>query len=62
MEINSKKQNRKSFKKKTIVDLTMIVAIFIFLNYISSYFFFRVDLTNENRYTIAPEKKKILKD
>jgi len=62
MEINSKKQNRKSFKKKTIVDLTMIVAIFIFLNYISSYFFFRVDLTTENRYTIAPETKKLLKD
>ncbi|OFX29886.1 MAG: gliding motility-associated ABC transporter substrate-binding protein GldG [Bacteroidetes bacterium GWA2_32_17] len=40
----------------------MIVAIFIFLNYISSYFFFRIDLTTENRYTLAPATTKLLKN
>ncbi len=62
MEIKEKKQNRKSFKKRTIVDLAMIIAIIIFINYISSYFFFRLDLTTENRYTLAPTTVKLLKD
>ncbi len=62
MEIKAKKQNRRLYKRRTFVDLAMIIAIIIFINYISSFFFFRLDLTTENRYTLAPTTTKLLQN
>jgi ABC-2 type transport system permease protein len=62
MEVTVKTTNRKSFKRKTFIDLAMIIAIIILANYISSFFFTRLDLTTEKRYTLAPSSVKMLKE
>ncbi len=51
-----------NYNKKlyNIIDFLLLVAIFILLNVISSHYFFRVDLTEEKRYTIANASKNTL--
>jgi len=62
MEVKEKTANRKSFKRKTIIELIMVVGIIILLNYVASFYFKRLDLTVEKRFTLAPTTVKLLKN
>jgi ABC-2 type transport system permease protein len=61
MEVKEKTVNRKSFKRRTMLELIMVIAIIILLNYISSFYFKRLDLTVEKRFTLAPSTITMLK-
>ena len=48
--------------KSTIIStLLMVVGILILLNYLSNRFFFRLDLTEEKRYSLSPATKDVLR-
>ena len=53
--------NRKDLRKQNTLQLILSVAIVFIICYISSYIFFRIDLTQEKRFTISPVSKNILK-
>jgi ABC-2 type transport system permease protein len=61
MEIN-KTQNRTAHKSRVIREFVIILVTILLLNYISSYFFQRIDLTAEKRYTLTSTTKNILKN
>lgn len=54
--------NRKDIKKQHIIQLLSLIASIILIGYISSFVFFRFDLTQEKRYTISPVTKDILRN
>ncbi len=54
--------NKYKFTTQNIFQFLIIVLIIILINYISSFIFFRVDLTSENRYQLKPVTKEILKN
>ena len=45
-----------------LTEFALTVLIILLVNIIASQYFFRIDLTEDKRYTIAPATKKILKD
>ena len=48
--------------KSTIIStLLMVVGIIILLNYLSNRFFFRLDLTEDRRYSLSPATRNILR-
>ncbi|MBN1337839.1 MAG: gliding motility-associated ABC transporter substrate-binding protein GldG [Bacteroidales bacterium] len=49
-------------KKSAILQFSMVFLIIILLNVIGNYFFFRIDLTAEKRYTLSEQTKKILRE
>ncbi len=51
---------QKQYKHKNIFQLFLIIVIVVFVNYISTFLFFRIDLTAEKRYTLKPVTKEIL--
>ena len=53
--------NRKDLKRQNIFQLFIVIANVLVLCYISSLIFFRIDLTQEKRFTISPVSKQILK-
>ena len=65
-----KKINWKSFfkpssaktdvKKSHILQLVLGLVIIIFLNVIGYFFFARIDLTQEKRYTLSESSKKLM--
>lgn len=61
MEVKEKTVNRKSFKRRTLMELIMVLAIIVLFNYISSFYFKRIDLTVEKRFTLAPSTVQMLK-
>jgi ABC-2 type transport system permease protein len=52
--------NRKDLKKQNIIQLVLAVFIVALIYYIVSFAFFRIDLTQEKRHTLAPVSKQIL--
>lgn len=62
MEVNKNTQSRSQFKRKSIFDFFIIILLIVLTNYILSFYFFRIDLTTEKRYTIAPTTKSLLKE
>ncbi len=54
--------NKYKFTTQNIFQFLIIVLIIILINYISSFVFFRVDLTSENRYRLKPVTKEILRN
>ncbi len=46
-------------KKQTYIQLLIVIAITILVNAIMSNYFFRIDLTKEKRFTLAPASKKL---
>ncbi|MFO7658018.1 MAG: GldG family protein, partial [Bacteroidales bacterium] len=48
-------------KSTIIYALVMVVGILILLNYLSNRFFFRLDLTDDSRYSLSPATKNILR-
>ncbi len=57
----NRKQNKLSSKKRDISNFLAIVISLLILNFILSYYFFRLDLTTEKRYTLSPYTKEFLK-
>lgn len=45
-----------------ILELLIAIALAVFINTISSYYFFRIDLTEDNRYSISPATQTMLKN
>jgi len=58
-EMNTKK---KQIKKFSIIAFFLSLLIIVFFNIISSYIFFRVDLTSEKRYSLSSATKNMLKE
>lgn len=50
---------KRSFKIQSLIELGLVVALLILLNLILSAYFFRIDLTKENRYSLAPASKNL---
>jgi len=47
-------------KRRDIIQLLLSVAIILLVNFIASFFFSRIDLTSEKRYTLSPATKEML--
>jgi ABC-2 type transport system permease protein len=53
---------RKQLKRTHILQLITTLAIILLINYIGSFLFTRIDLTEEKRYSLAPETRQIIRD
>lgn len=62
MEIDKKLFDRKSIKFTEYKNFILILIIAILINYIASFYFIRIDLTAEKRYTLTETTKSILKN
>jgi len=51
-----------SRKQRDLLYFLGIVALLLFFNFLAQRFFFRLDLTEEKRYTMAPATKTLLRD
>ncbi|CAN5907262.1 gliding motility-associated ABC transporter substrate-binding protein GldG [soil metagenome] len=51
-----------SRKSRDLVQYLVLLGCLVLLNVLAARFFFRVDLTEDQRYTIAPATKNILRD
>jgi len=49
-------------KRRDLINLVLVFAIIVLVNFISSFVFHRFDLTEEKRYTLSPVTKQLLKD
>jgi ABC-2 type transport system permease protein len=52
---------RKQLKRIHIIQIAITLAIILLVNYIGSFVFHRFDLTQEKRFSLAPETRQILK-
>ena len=57
---NNQSAKRSDIKRTNLILLTGILLIIACTNIIGYYFYFRIDLTEEKRYTLAPSTKKLL--
>ncbi len=55
-------ENRKNIRRNSFVQLAIGLAIIILVNIIGAFAFYRLDLTAEKRYTLAPSTRKMLKE
>ncbi len=51
---------KNNLKTQNIIEFTLLAVIIILLNVLSQYFFFRVDMTSDKRYTLNKATKNIL--
>jgi len=54
--------NRKNIRRDSFVQLAIGLAIIIVINIIGSFVFYRLDLTADKRYTLAPTTRQMLKE
>src|SRR3990172_53041 len=47
-------------KRRDIIQFFLSIAIILLINFISSFFFSRFDLTSDKRYTLSPATKEML--
>ena len=52
--------SKKNIKKQSLINLLLVFIIVILVNYISSFFLLRVDMTSEGRYSLSNHSKKFL--
>lgn len=50
---------KRSFKIQALLELTLVIALLIFLNLILTQYFFRLDLTAEKRYSLSNSSKNL---
>lgn len=62
MKKNFNTKNSKQFKKNTIIGLIAALVIVLIINIISSFLFFRIDLTKDKRHSLSPSTIEILKN
>jgi ABC-2 type transport system permease protein len=60
--VKNKEQIKSSNKRRDLSSFLIMIAIIILFNFIASFYFIRVDLTSEKRYTLAESTKKLLKN
>ncbi|MDD4529691.1 MAG: gliding motility-associated ABC transporter substrate-binding protein GldG, partial [Bacteroidales bacterium] len=60
-KIFAKADAKSDVKRSHILQLVVGLVIIIFLNVVGFYFFTRIDLTSEKRYTLSDSSKKLLK-
>ncbi|MCB0396756.1 MAG: gliding motility-associated ABC transporter substrate-binding protein GldG [Flavobacteriales bacterium] len=53
---------RKDVRKQNIIQVSLILAIIILVNIAGSFFYTRLDLTSEKRYSLSNETKDMLRD
>ncbi|GAB4290382.1 MAG: gliding motility-associated ABC transporter substrate-binding protein GldG [Marinilabiliales bacterium] len=58
--VNGSKMKIKKIKRQTYLNLLLWIIILILINFISSYFYTRIDLTSEKRYTLTDATKELL--
>jgi len=51
-----------SFRTKSIIQLLALIILIVMINFIGTYFYSRIDLTAEKRYTLSDITKDYLKD
>jgi len=56
------KANRKNIRRNSFLQLAIGLAILVVINTIGSFAFYRLDLTADKRYTLAPTTRKMLKE
>jgi ABC-2 type transport system permease protein len=56
------KKTNISAKRRDVTSLLLLLFILILMNFVSSFYFERFDLTSEKRYTLAESTKKLLKN
>lgn len=61
-KIFAKPDAKTDVKRSHILQLAIGLVIIIFLNVVGYYFFTRLDLTNEKRYTLSKSTKRLLKN
>lgn len=61
-KIFAKADAKSDVKRSHILQLVVGLVIIIFLNVVGFYFFTRIDLTSEKRYTLSDSSKKLLKE
>ncbi|NTW25170.1 MAG: gliding motility-associated ABC transporter substrate-binding protein GldG [Lentimicrobium sp.] len=49
-------------RRNNIIQLVLALLIIILINVIGSFIFTRIDLTSENRYSLSPSTKKLLRE
>ncbi len=54
--------NRKNIKRNSIIQIFLGLAIIALLNTIGAFLFYRLDLTSEKRYSLAPATRLMLKN
>jgi len=54
--------NRKNIRRNSFSQLAIALAIIAIVNIIGSFAFYRLDLTSDKRYTLAPSTRKMLKE
>ncbi|MEX0968617.1 MAG: gliding motility-associated ABC transporter substrate-binding protein GldG [Bacteroidia bacterium] len=55
-----KKKNSRKYKVQALVHLTILIAIILLLNVISTFVYSRLDLTEDNRYTLGYSTKQMM--
>jgi ABC-2 type transport system permease protein len=60
--VEKKTYTKKTARRQSVVRLFFSLLIVISINVIAAYFFFRLDLTGEKRYSLAPTTKEQLKN
>lgn len=58
----SSRPARPSSRKKSLVSLLLSIILLVLLNIVGSYLFYRVDLTQEKRYTLSDNTRTMLKE
>lgn len=58
--VNNKSAATKSRKWQDMLQFVVGIIVVILINIIASHYFFRLDLTEDKRYTISPATKKLL--
>ncbi len=50
----------KNYKKQNVIQLFLAIAIILLVNYVAGFFYFRIDLTTDKRYTLSEQSKKVI--
>ncbi|MGE0090357.1 MAG: gliding motility-associated ABC transporter substrate-binding protein GldG [Bacteroidales bacterium] len=50
----------KNIKKQNVIQLFLAIAIILLVNYVADFFYFRIDLTTDKRYTLSEQSKKVV--
>ncbi|MFN8153489.1 MAG: gliding motility-associated ABC transporter substrate-binding protein GldG [Bacteroidia bacterium] len=57
---DAKKQQRTSYKKAAVMQLTLLLGIIVLVNFISATVFTRIDLTSDKRFTLSENARKLV--
>ena len=56
---NTAEKKPETLKSKAVSQLLFGLSLIVLINIISNYLFFRIDLTNEKRFTLSPVSKNL---